>query len=122
MRRDFLGSFQEWLLMEFCILLDTFRCIILRYNIMNKIEENSGRWTPREQALFVEGLKKFGRAWKKISTLIGSRSPDQVRSHAQKHDLKLRSKNFSSYTERRNVIKIDSATQYGEGVFIPGFN
>ncbi|KAL2343524.1 hypothetical protein Fmac_004809 [Flemingia macrophylla] len=43
-------------------------------------------WTTNEHRLFLLGLKKYGRGkWKKISELvIGTKSPAQVASHAQK--------------------------------------
>lgn len=89
---------------------------------MNNHEENTGRWTSREQSLFIEGLQKFGRSWKKISKLIQSRTPDQVRSHAQKYEIKLKNKNSDYLPDKKNIKMCDCATQYGEGVFLPGFN
>lgn len=89
---------------------------------MNRNEENIGRWTSREQSLFVEGLQKFGRSWKKISRLIETRTPDQVRSHAQKYEIKVKNKNFDYFADKREIKMRDCATQYGEGVFLPGFN
>ncbi|KAK8793365.1 hypothetical protein WA158_004724 [Blastocystis sp. Blastoise] len=43
-----------------------------------------GRWKKEEHELFLEGLSKYGKEWKKIATLIGSRTIIQVRTHAQK--------------------------------------
>ena len=42
------------------------------------------RWTKEEQALFLEGLVRFGRKWSLYTTLIPTRSKLQIRSHAQK--------------------------------------
>ena len=90
---------------------------------MNKPEENIGRWTSKEHSLFVEGLKKFGRSWKKISKYIESRNPDQVRSHAQKFDIKVKTKPMTAtFLEKKNVITVEKGTQYGEGVIIPHFD
>jgi len=51
---------------------------------------STGRWTEEEHALFLEGLKRFPyRAWKKIATLIETRTVVQIRTHAQKYYQKL---------------------------------
>ena len=47
-------------------------------------EETSGRWTPEEHRLFLEGVLQFGRDWKRIQALIRTRSLVQIRTHAQK--------------------------------------
>lgn len=44
-----------------------------------------GRWTTKEHELFLEGLKLYGRSWKKISTLVVTRTLVQIRTHAQKY-------------------------------------
>ena len=44
----------------------------------------NGRWTPREKGLFLEGFSKFGRDWRAVSEVVGTRTPTQCRSHAQK--------------------------------------
>ena len=50
----------------------------------------TGRWKFKEHMLFLEGLDKYGANWKKICPLIKTRTPNQVRSHAQKFFLKLK--------------------------------
>lgn len=69
-----------------------------RLNFMSE-DENSitGRWTNEEHEKFllgtyhlILGLQLYGKDWKKIEGLIGSRSCSQVRSHAQKYFLKLK--------------------------------
>ena len=45
----------------------------------------SGRWTEEEHALFLQGLDAYGREWKKIATLIPTRTVVQIRTHAQKY-------------------------------------
>uniref|UniRef100_M4BP50 Uncharacterized protein n=1 Tax=Hyaloperonospora arabidopsidis (strain Emoy2) TaxID=559515 RepID=M4BP50_HYAAE len=47
-----------------------------------------GRWTKQEHAMFLEGLQRFGRSWKKIASLVHSRTLVQIRTHAQKYLLK----------------------------------
>jgi len=51
--------------------------------------ENMGRWTQEEHELFLEGLKIHGKAWKKISEMVKTRTIIQIRTHAQKYFQKL---------------------------------
>mmetsp|Transcript_23558 Transcript_23558/g.49344 ORF Transcript_23558/g.49344 Transcript_23558/m.49344 type:complete len:1138 (-) Transcript_23558:485-3898(-) len=51
--------------------------------------ENTGRWTSEEHRLFLQGLEQHGKGWKKIATLIKSRTVVQIRTHAQKYFQKL---------------------------------
>ena len=60
----------------------------------NKTILNTGRWSTEEHKKFIEGLKVYGKNWKKIQKLIGTRSITQARSHAQKFLMKLKETNF----------------------------
>jgi SHAQKYF class myb-like DNA-binding protein len=51
--------------------------------------ENTGRWTSEEHRLFLQGLDQHGKGWKKIASLIKSRTVVQIRTHAQKYFQKL---------------------------------
>ncbi|CAB9500650.1 Protein REVEILLE [Seminavis robusta] len=51
--------------------------------------ENTGRWTAEEHRLFLQGLELHGKGWKKIASLIKSRTVVQIRTHAQKYFQKL---------------------------------
>lgn len=51
--------------------------------------ENVGRWTAEEHRLFLQGLEQHGKGWKKIASLIKTRSVVQIRTHAQKYFQKL---------------------------------
>jgi SHAQKYF class myb-like DNA-binding protein len=51
--------------------------------------ENTGRWTAEEHRLFLLGLEQHGKGWKKIASLIKSRTVVQIRTHAQKYFQKL---------------------------------
>jgi SHAQKYF class myb-like DNA-binding protein len=48
-------------------------------------------WTKEEHLKFLTGLEVHGKGqWKQISTLVGTRSPTQIQSHAQKYFLRQR--------------------------------
>ena len=51
----------------------------------NKPKLDRGRWRSEEHELFLKGLKLYGRDWKKIESLVGTRTGPQIRSHAQKY-------------------------------------
>jgi len=55
----------------------------------NKEKESTGRWTREEHLAFIKGLELHGKGWKKIATLIKTRTVVQIRTHAQKYFLKL---------------------------------
>lgn len=87
---------------------------------MNYSNCKSGRWTAKEQSLFLDGLSLFGRNWKKISSLVKTRSPTQVRSHAQKYFLKEASLKLAQKQDKKEPVPTqDKSTQYGEGVYFP---
>jgi SHAQKYF class myb-like DNA-binding protein len=50
-----------------------------------KSGENTGRWTSEEHDFFLEGLRNYGKEWKKIAELIQTRTVVQIRTHAQKY-------------------------------------
>lgn len=46
-------------------------------------------WSKEEHLLFLKGLKQHGKgAWKEISQIVGTRTPTQIQSHAQKYFLR----------------------------------
>lgn len=59
-------------------------------NEVVKLQVN-GRWTKKEKQLFIEALDKFGKNWKKVQAFVGTRTGTQIRSHAQKYFLGLKS-------------------------------
>ena len=63
-------------------------------------DHSEGRWTKKEQILFIKGiiqciiaLQKYGKKWEDIKTEIPSRTVIQIKTHAQKFFLKI-SKNL----------------------------
>ena len=51
-------------------------------------------WSEVEINLFYEGIKKFGKKWKKISQYIGTKSANAVRSQASYRNLNNRESYF----------------------------
>lgn len=86
-------------------------------------KDQSGRWTDEEHNLFLEGLERYGKNWKAIERVVGTRTATQARSHAQKYFLKAdKGKSLLSGSalkilmpEPHAVVK-DVGVQYGEGV------
>lgn len=70
----------------------------------NTIQESTGRWTREEHLAFVRGLELHGKGWKKIASLIKTRTVVQIRTHAQKYFLKL---SKSRQSGESNGISID---------------
>lgn len=53
-------------------------------------EYHSGRWTPEEHQKFIEGILNYGNEWKRVQSIIKTRSSTQARSHAQKYFLRIK--------------------------------
>ena len=51
---------------------------------------NTGRWTQEEHLKFIDGILEYGNEWKKVQSLIKTRSSTQARSHAQKFFLRIK--------------------------------
>ena len=57
----------------------------IKFLVTHEIEPiDEGRWTLKEHIQFLQGLNKYGIKWRKVKTLIPTRTGDQIRSHAQK--------------------------------------
>jgi len=48
-----------------------------------------GRWTTEEHEAFLRGMAMYGRRWTKVADVVGTRTTVQVRSHAQKWEIKM---------------------------------
>ena len=61
-------------------------------DLSKKHNENSkdGRWDKEEHNKFLEGIVKYGINWRKIKSLINTRTSVQIRSHAQKFFQKMK--------------------------------
>ena len=69
----------------------------------SRLGKSTGRWTQKEHVLFIEGLKIYGKNWKKVESFIGTRTGTQIRSHAQKFFNRIR-KEFSTEDPSKYVI------------------
>jgi SHAQKYF class myb-like DNA-binding protein len=45
-------------------------------------------WSAEEHERFMEGVEKYGRKWKEVAEHVNTRTPVQIRSHAQKYFIK----------------------------------
>jgi SHAQKYF class myb-like DNA-binding protein len=89
-------------------------------------KQGSGRWTQKEHELFLQGLEKYGKNWGAIQRLVGTRTKEQAKSHAQKHFLKADKGQKETSLLTGSALKIlmpeakaarrDVGMQYGEGV------
>lgn len=70
-------------------------------------EESTGRWTPDEHRLFLEGIMLYGKDWKKMQPLIKTRSLVQIRTHAQKVFKKIGLKKIAGVMKRRGSLGKD---------------
>lgn len=66
-----------------------------------------GRWTHEEHMLFLDGLRLYGKAWKKISKLVKTRSLVQIRSHAQKYFQKLQQASDAGQATQDDELLMD---------------
>lgn len=56
---------------------------------VSRQNSRGGRWTPEEHELFLKGKAIHGRSWTKVAEVVGTRTTVQVRSHAQKYEIKV---------------------------------
>lgn len=92
-----------------------------------------GRWDKNEHSLFVKGLGIYGRQWKLLAEMIKTRTPVQIRSHAQKYFNKLARAKQQQQKSSSEIPKVQSQgrqpgfglnpeiTETGYALSSPGF-
>jgi len=69
--------------------------IDLVLKVLNEVQSNTGkdgstgRWTDEEHSAFLSAVLEHGKDWKAISKCVKTRTPVQVRTHAQKYVKKM---------------------------------
>lgn len=71
----------------------------------------AGNWSPQEHENFLRGLEQFGQAeglaqaevWKKISSVVGTKSAADVKKHAHNYFIKLQAESYTSNVAPSNV-------------------
>lgn len=81
--------------------------------------QTAGRWTPEEHQDFLEGLKIFGREWKKVAERIPTRTSAQIRSHAQKYFSKLARDESIMMQDQQAVAAAVATTQHQTATAMP---
>jgi SHAQKYF class myb-like DNA-binding protein len=56
--------------------------------LSKRIPSRDGRWTKEEHELFLKGMTIHGRSWTRVAEIVKTRTTVQVRSHAQKFEMK----------------------------------
>ena len=54
-------------------------------------------WTEEEHKAFVDAIQKHGRDWSRVTEIVGSKTVQQVRSHAQKHFKRIQREKTGEY-------------------------
>ncbi|KAI8540956.1 hypothetical protein RHMOL_Rhmol08G0025100 [Rhododendron molle] len=70
------------------------------------ITKQRERWTEEEHKKFIEALKLYGRAWRKIEEHVGTKTAVQIRSHAQKFFSKVVRESSASDAALLNPVEI----------------
>jgi len=66
-----------------------------------------GRWTEEEQRVFASAVQIYGKRWKKLEQVMGTRTSTQCRSHGQKYFLKLKREQSKSQSAAESANSDD---------------
>jgi len=72
--------------------------------VVQKGFQKLGRWTEEERHAFLVGMAKYGRHWSKVAAEVGTRTVQQVRTHAQKHFKKIAKEDSQAMALRKKSI------------------
>lgn len=75
-----------------------------------------GRWTQDEHDLFLRGMKIHGRRWTKVAEIVGTRTTVQVRSHAQKYEMKIGKEKKTTRNSRSDSCDTLSSSPRGSSI------
>ncbi|KAL9188803.1 hypothetical protein ACHAXT_007181 [Thalassiosira profunda] len=78
-------------------------------------EHNTGRWTVEEHQLFLQGLEQHGMDWKKVATIVKSRTEKQIATHARKSVVELKQTNEKQATKTKQTHEVCDEQQSPEG-------
>jgi SHAQKYF class myb-like DNA-binding protein len=79
------------------------------------VEEHTGRWTKEEHEAFLQGLKMYGKEWKKVAAKVRTRTVVQTRTHAQKYFQKLQKSIQDNVSNKRRAgVSSSHSTEYGD--------
>lgn len=79
---------------------------------------NLGRWTDEEHNIFVDSFEKYGKNWKKIATIVKTRTILQIRTHAQKYVLKIKRVQNKDLVSDNLSTQLPRKTLHAENVTI----
>jgi len=84
-------------------------------------ETVSGRWTSEEHEAFISAYQMYGKDWKKVASVVKTRTVIQTRTHAQKYILKLQkaasSADSTTQQKHKRNLEAGGVTQTPSGTW-----